>query len=385
MVFDYLQPLSKSMVDWIAELPDSTLGKKVVLHTEQDFPDLTRIKIAVFCVEENRGSKLLHESAGFNAFRKQFYKLFPGNWEFSLADLGDLPAGNSLSDTYFALKTITAALLKNKIIPIVIGGSQDLTYPIYRAYDELEQMVNIVSIDSKFDLGDADHPISAESYLSKIIIDWPNNLFNFSNLGYQTYFNSQEEIDLIDKMYFEAYRLGELVNDVSIAEPVLRDADIVTLDFNVIKSSYSNNFEQFQPNGFNGIEVCKLARYAGISDKVSIFGVFNLFDFNKQGLILSEILWYFIEGFHFRSNEYPFTDKSQYIKYNVIVDDMQLVFYKSNKSDRWWIEISHENLRDDSNKMNHSTLLPCSKDDYLRACDQEMPERWWRAHKKQIV
>jgi hypothetical protein len=34
-----------------------------------------------------------------------------------------------------------------------IGGSQDLTFALYRSFDELEQMVNLVSIDSKFDFG----------------------------------------------------------------------------------------------------------------------------------------------------------------------------------------------------------------------------------------
>lgn len=62
---------------------------------------------------------------------------------------------------------MTAYLLKNKIIPIVIGGSQDLTYPLYRAFDELEQMVNVASIDSRFDFGAADRPLSANSTLLK--------------------------------------------------------------------------------------------------------------------------------------------------------------------------------------------------------------------------
>ena len=48
---------------------------------------------------------------------------------------------------------MVSSLVKKKIIPIIIGGSQDLTYAMYRAYDVLEQMVNLVSIDSKFDLG----------------------------------------------------------------------------------------------------------------------------------------------------------------------------------------------------------------------------------------
>jgi hypothetical protein len=70
-----------------------------------------------------------------------------------------------------------------------------LTFALYRSFDELEQMVNLVSIDSKFDFGKENDRVSASSYLTKIIIDEPNNLFN-GNIGYQTYHNSQEEIDL---------------------------------------------------------------------------------------------------------------------------------------------------------------------------------------------
>jgi arginase family enzyme len=125
--------------------------------------------------------------------------MFPGNWDASIADLGTILAGNSIEDSYFALRV--AEFNKEKIIPIVIGGSQDLTFALYRSFDELEQMVNLVSIDSKFDFGKENDGLSASSYLTKIIIDEPNNLFNYCNIGYQTYHNSQEEIDLVEKLF----------------------------------------------------------------------------------------------------------------------------------------------------------------------------------------
>ena len=83
-----------------------------------------------------------------NFVRKEFYSLFPGNWQSSIADLGDILPGNSLEDTFFALQKVASKLIRNGVIPIVIGGSQDLTYPLYRAYDTMEQMVNLVAIDS---------------------------------------------------------------------------------------------------------------------------------------------------------------------------------------------------------------------------------------------
>ncbi len=73
-------------------------------------------------------------------------------------------------------------------------------------------MINLVSIDSRFDFGVDEELISSSSYMSKIITDKPNNLFNFSNIGYQSYFNAQEEIDLMERLFFDAYRLGSITS-----------------------------------------------------------------------------------------------------------------------------------------------------------------------------
>jgi arginase family enzyme len=382
MEFDFLKPLDNEILQIFKGFSSQQLGSKVVFHSAEDFPDLDKIKIAVIGVLENRGNKNQTEEVDLSHIRKELYGLFPGNWNASIADLGNILAGNSADDTYFALKKVVSNLIKKKIIPIVIGGSQDLTYALYRGYDDLEQMVNLVSIDNKFDFGKESEAVSATSYLTKIIIEEPNNLFNFSNVGFQTYFNSQEEIDLIDKLFFDAYRLGDISNNIAIAEPVFRDADIVSIDLTSVKSSDSGNFTSFTPNGFTGKEICALSRYSGISDKVSLLGIFNHNNSKQESVLIAQIIWYFIEGFHYRSNEYPFGSKENYIKYIIPLED-ELIFYKSNKTDRWWIEIPF--ISNGNNKLKKSTLLPCSYDEYLAACNQEIPERWWKAQRKNIV
>jgi arginase family enzyme len=383
MEFDFLAPVDTEILDFISGLSSQQLGSKIVLHTEKQFPDVNKIKIALIGVLENRGSNISISEVDLIAARKELYGLYPGNWDASIADLGDILAGNTVEDTYFALRKVASALIKKKIIPIVIGGSQDLTYALYRAYDDLEQMVNLVAIDSKFDFGKESEEVSATSYLTKIIIDEPNNLFNYCNIGYQTYYNSQEEIDLIEKLFFDGYRLGEVSNNISISEPVFRDADLVSLDLNSVKSADSGNFVSFSPNGFNGKEICSLSRYAGISDKVSLFGIFNHNNSVQESAIIAQIIWYFIEGFHYRSNEYPFGSRENYLKYIVPLEEEELVFYKSNKTDRWWIEIPF--ISNGNNKLKRNTLLPCSYEEYLAACNQELPERWWKAQRKNII
>lgn len=381
MVFDFLKPIDTDLLIDIQNQSPQALGRKVVFNTETEFPNLELAKIAIIGVLENRGQGRENTIADLTLLRKEFYSLFPGNWNAQIVDLGDIIAGESIEDTYFVLKNVVELLIKNNILPIVIGGSQDLTYAMYRAYDRLEQMVNVVSVDSKFDFAREDGFL-ADSYLTRMIVDEPNNLFNYSNIGYQTYFNPQEEIDLIEKLYFDAYRLGEVAHNPTISEPVFRDADLVSIDMNSVMSAYSANFTTFVSNGFSGKEICSFSRYAGISDKVTSFGVFNHDYSSAESVLMAQIIWYFIEGFHYRSNEYPFGTKDNFIKYIVTLED-ELIFYKSDKTERWWIEIPF--LSNLNNKLKKVTLLPCTNDDYLEACRGNVPERWWKAQRKNIL
>jgi arginase family enzyme len=382
MAFDFLEPISNELIDFINTLPPQSLGKKVVFHTESDFPVLKNASIAIFGVLDNRGLQN-NKAVDLSEIRKAFYSLYPGNWHSELIDLGDIPQGNEQEDTYYAVTAICTQLIKQQVFPIVLGGSQDITYAMYRAFDQLDQMVNIVSVDSRFDLGNDEVKHTANSYLSKIIVNEPNNLFNFSNVGYQTYYNSQEEIDLVEKLFFDAYRLGDVSTAISIAEPVFRDADLVTFDLTSVKSADSGNILTFVPNGFNGKEICSLSRYAGISDKVKCFGLFNHNGTVQESMLIAQVIWYFVEGFNFRTVENPSVNANNYLRYIVPVDDMELIFIKSSKTERWWIEIPF--ISNVNNKLKRITLLPCSYDDYLRACDQELPERWWKAQRKMVL
>lgn len=374
-MYEILKPISTELQRFTTTLPKHALGKTMALHTEKSFPDLANVHLALIVVKENRGALNAGTEVAFDEFRKNFYQLYPGNWTKNIADLGTVEAGETLEDTYVAIKILVSDLLKQNIVPIILGGSQDITYGLYRGYDSQEQKVNLVCIDNKIDVvADVENP--TENFMTRIIMDAPNNLHNFSVLGYQTYFNSQEEIDLIEKMYFEAFRLGEVITDVKIAEPVLRDADLVSIDLHAIKSSDLGYFNTFNPNGFDGREICVLARYAGLSDRVSSFGVFNIDTVSQKSLLITQILWYFVEGFNFRMNEYPYISKSTYLKYIVPLEDQELVFYKSDVSERWWIEIN--SLADPNRKV----LFPCSYDDYKQSLQNILPERWWRATRK---
>lgn len=219
-----------------------------------------------------------------------------------------------------------------------------------------------------------------------MILEQPYNLFNYSNIGYQTYFNSQEEIDLVEKLFFDAYRLGEISSDIELVEPVMRDADMVNLDIQSVSSPSLIGENDVSPNGFDGKEICRLARYAGISDKVTSFGIYELqklFPRPASAMLTAQIIWYFMEGVNYRKNEHTIFTKNQFKKYQVPVHEEVLTFYKSDLSERWWIEIPfYPNV---NNKLKKHTLLPCTHQDYLDACDQDIPERWHKARRKNEI
>ena len=384
MDYSFLTPVQERLVDQLELQHSQTIGKKLNIHTADFEPNLEGVKIAILGVLESRNSvDYIGEEFQLTEIRKAFYKLFPGNWTHEIADIGDIQSGKTVEDTYFALTEVVSSLIKLNVIPLIIGGSQDLTYANYRAYDKISSMINIVNIDKSFDLGDSSKPITNGSYLGKIILEQPYNLFNYTALGFQTYFNSQEEIDLMEKLYFESYRLGEITASIRGVEPVLRDADVVTLDLNSVQSSEVSIKQKYSPNGFNGREICAISRYAGISNKVTSFGVYEYspsLDDEATSMLVAQIMWYFIEGVNCRVKDDDFKDLSSYLKFTVLVESEELVFFKSKKTGRWWIEIPF--LEYSNTKLKQHPLLACTHEDYVGATKGIVPERWYKAYKK---
>ncbi len=370
----------------------SQLGMKVEFYTDA-FPDLEEEKydLAIIGVKDDRGAVNNNGcSLAPDYFREQFYLLNEGQVPTRIVDLGNIIAGQEISDTYFAVKTIVAELIKLNIVPVIIGGGQDLTYAQYMGYESLEQKVDLLVIDNRFDLEQDESEgvaTTSQSYLTKIFLHQPNYLFNYSNMGYQTYFVSQDSLRVMEKLYFDVHRLGEFVSDLSVSEPVIRNANMVSFDLGAIRSSDACGNTNMVPNGFYGEDACRISRYAGMSDKLTSIGFYEFnpaFDKSSQtAMLLSQMVWYFVDGFYNRKKDFPLTPKSQYIIYRASVNDgaTEVNFVKSKKSDRWWMQVPYP-ANGSKNERFH--LVPCKYEDYNIAVKGEMPDLWWRTYQKLI-
>jgi arginase family enzyme len=363
------------------------IGNKISIHTEDGFPDLEHTKIVLIGVEEERGN---FNNAGCgaapDAIRYEFYRLFAPKNMPPIADLGNIKIGNAVNDTYVLLSETLAALIQESIIPIVLGGSQDLTYSNYLAYEQLNRAANITAIDPLFNLGEEPQALKSNTYLHKIILRQPNYLFNFSNIGYQTYFVDADEVNLMEKLLFDTHRLGLAKADLSECEPIIRNADMLSLDIAAVRFSDSPGCNHVTPNGFSGEEICKLAQFAGASDKLSSFGIYDynpLCDIaNQSAILIAEMLWYFMDGVSLRTNDMPDVARNNFYKYFVSLHEnaYEIIFYKSMTSGLWWMEIPLQEK--EHSKFNRHYIVPCSHNDYLTACNNEVPERWLQTYKK---
>lgn len=379
----YFSPVSEA---YRTSLTADSLGTIINTHTADGFPAINKDGIAlIYAPEFRNGVPELHKKSD-DRFRHSFYDYFPGiNWRYDLYDLGNLLPGESVEDTYFALRQVTAELVKKNIIPVIIGGTQDLTYAMYQGYEELEQLINVMSIDSKLDLGDPEQPVEKDAFVSKLLMHRPCFLFNYSVVGYQAPMVRQSEVDLFEKLYFDTVRLGEFTANPRVAEPLLRNSDLLSIDLQSIKSSEFSGDYYKAPNGFTNQELCQLARYGGISDKLTSLGLFNLLPGNISDAAhheVAQIIWYFIDGVEQRVGDFPIGSKKEYTRFTVFLEAIQhdLVFFKSNKSERWWMEVPYPPKEGVRYERHH--MVPCNKADYDAALENDIPNLWWRTYQK---
>ena len=365
MFLEYFSPVKFEIIDYVNNLDNNQLGSKLKINGRDNLNSFESLDIVIFSVNEYRFNSAIRKSFNANKdFRKKLYSLYYGNWDLNIYDFGDLENGNLVSDTQFALSKILDFFSKNKILVITIGGSQNLLFDIYSSLKETLQKINLVSVDNKIDFSN-----NNESFLHKIIMDENNKLANFSNIGYQKHLTSVPENKLLDKMYFESINLGKIKSNVTEAEPVLRDSDIVSFNINSVKAGELNNAHQY-PNGLSSYELCSLSRFSGLSSRVNIVSYFENWDLSIMNSLLAESAWYVIDGYATRINENPLNDTNDFIYYHIELDNYKFKFYRSKLSDRWWVEFLNDEIIS-----IEKDIISCTFDDYNNCKNSVIPER----------
>ncbi len=350
-------------------------------------PELDNIDIAIIGIADGRAVPVdnkISESA--NEIRKQLYKLRKGKSTYRIADLGNLRTGHDLEDTKTRLSELLNSLHDKEILPLIIGGTHDFDVAQYQSYEMSEKLVSILNVDALVDMNTAGTDSSGSNHVHDILLHEPNYLFDYIHLGYQSYLVPANSLEVLEKLNFNLIRLGRLRDKPKEIEPAIREADMMSFDLSSIQSSVMKATHNPIPFGLSGEEASQIAWYAGCSDKLSSAGFYGydpLFDdeHSSSAFIVSVMVWYFIEGYYNRKDKHDFSTK-HYVKYIVTLanqDPGQIIFYKSSKSDKWWMELPFQSAK---NLYSRNYVVPCSYEDYTAAGKGDVPDRWVSAYAK---
>jgi arginase family enzyme len=287
----------------------------------------------------------------------------------TIADIGNVKLGQSIQDSYAALRTVIAELiLQNKKV-VIMGGSHDLTLPQYHAYTAIPTLVNAVVADAKIDL-DLEARLPSDHFLEELFTGLPNHLNHYAHIGFQSYFMHPHMLETIDKLRFDCFRLGVVREGIEEMEPVIRDSHMMSFDISAIQHAQAPA-NIITSNGFNGEESCVLMQYAGMSWTTNTIGLFGFqAELDHHGLTaiqMAQMIWYIIDGVHRGKKEAPLTALDRFKEFHIAFSDIDTQFLQSKSTGRWWM------------KLHNEEWMPCSYKDYLVASNNEIPERWLRA------
>ncbi len=336
------------------------LGRKLI-QTRDQLPELSAPGIALIGID--RGVA--------NQIRRVLYTLsapFPGP---APVDLGDVRK-TSIS----FLIPLFKELIENKIVPVLLGAQPEHILALYKAFRE---MVSLAIVDEKIPIGDSEQPLSG-NYLEEIFAAKRNRLFHLGLVGYQVHYAMPKVLKWIEENNFESVRLGKAKAEPSELEPIIRDADLLNFNLQALKHCETPELNT-SPGGFTMEEACQISRYAGMSDKMQAFSLTgiepsdNPLEMTSQ--VAAQIIWYFMDGFYSRKQDFPISTDGL-VEYIVDFQQDQIVFWKSKRSGRWWIQVPVKTRK----KYERHRLIPCSYNDYRLACQEELPNRLLNAFRR---
>jgi formiminoglutamase len=373
-------PLDEAI--YTADYPGNSFFKSIRAYTEK-MPEYKGAHLALIGVSEERGTKTNQGTAQApDEIRKKLYALKKGTGAYTIVDLGNLKPGIDLDETYVRLSEVCRILLEANVMPIILGGSHDLDYGQYRGYEDLQKLISFLNIDAFLDLEESRNEAPSRQHIHKMLLHEPNYLFSYTHLAHQTYLIDAFSTAVLEKLNFEAHRLGQMRTNLTEMEPAIRHADMLSFDITAIKSSDAPGNASAQPFGLTGEEACQLCWYAGLNEKLSSAGFYeynpNYDDVHKKtASVIATMIWYFIEGFYNRKHESNFKS-NDFLKYVVSmpVEPEAITFYKSKFTEKWWMEVSVVRL---GSKYPRNAIVPCSYADYQTATKGEIPERYINA------
>jgi arginase family enzyme len=350
-----------------------TIGGMIEKNSSAIQPgNLKNVQVAIIGMPINNSALKPEYTTVPDKIRTALYPLAKTETKIGIIDLGNLKPALSLKGNYQALRDIVDYLNELNIVTLILGGSQDLTIGVCETFVH-NPLFSLTVIDAFLDTKKGKEVFTAQNFVTRIFNSNPN-LFQFNLLGYQSHFVPDEYLSKTIGIN-EHLRLGLIRENIILAEPVFRNTDVVSLDLSVVKHVEAPGSTNGTTNGLHSEEICQLAKYAGLSERVKVFGLFGIdpekSDDQTTIQLAAQISWYFAEGIQFR-NSGSIIDSENCTTYKVQVSgfDNPLEFLKNKITDQWWMKFD--------NNGKEPLVFACSKNVYQQASENEIPALWMK-------
>ncbi|HEY9164588.1 MAG TPA: formimidoylglutamase [Candidatus Kryptonia bacterium] len=273
------------------EKGDRRFGESVETKREK-LGDNIKVVVVGFPYDEgtvrNRGRA--GSAAGPDEIRRALYKLTPtkssavSDAELRIFDAGNIKREMKLEDALAHLEEVDSYALRNGMIPIAIGGSNDMSFPNGRACKNVLGRCGVINIDSHLDVRDYSKGINSGTPYRMLIEEKDILASDFVEYGIQEFVNSREHILYVEGVGGQIYSLGHIRSQkncnafMEAYRHVSESTDHVYVSFDIdsVRSSDAPGASAPTPTGLTAEEILECAYLAGTEEKTAMIDICEL-------------------------------------------------------------------------------------------------------------
>ncbi len=213
-----------------------------------------------------------------DAIRAMFYRLTPYDAATSrsvpegfLVDMGNIRCDGGLEEIHERLATVTAAICRAGLLPLVLGGGHDITYASACGVHQVHGQLGAFNFDAHLDVRPP-IPLRNSGTSFRMLIDEgklaPESFVEF---GIQSFANAESHVRWLHDAGGTIMTLGEirelgydqaLARALAIGSP-LSSPLYATLDIDGVRAAEAPGVSATMPDGFSSTELLAAARRLG--------------------------------------------------------------------------------------------------------------------------
>lgn len=236
-----------------------------------------------------------------------------------IADFGNIKVDyNNPDETYHRIEKTIYEIVKHNVVPIVLGGGHDITYPSIQGFSKYFKSIGGINIDVHFDVREQyGENVSSGMGFRKILEDIKHNPLqgkHFVEIGADGNVNSKKYFDYLinnDVTIFPIKKIRDAIKVNRDIEYFMKDAINIakedtnavftSLDIDSVSSDAAPGCSFTNPNGFSTDEISRIAHAVGCNKKVKYFDIAEVnpnFDVDdRTSRLCARIISCFLTGY----------------------------------------------------------------------------------------